>query len=658
MKLAHFFTDRPIFATVVSVVIIVCGALAYFTLPVGQYPEVALPTVVVRASYPGATPETISKTVATPLEQEINGVEGLLYMESQATSDGSLQLTLTFNLETDVDQAQVLVQNRVSIAEPRLPEEVRQIGVTTRKASPDLLLVIHLYSPDDSRDQLYLGNFAYLQIRDILSRIEGVGEVRLFGASEYSMRVWLDIERLATLELTPEDVVTALREQNVQVAAGVIGQQPLKSDNAFQISVSTKGRLREAKEFGEVIIKSGEEGRLVRLSDVARIELGATDYSVRSYMGEKKAVAMVVSQRPGSNAVATTAEVLDTMKELKKRFPPGVEYQAIYNPTAFVEESVAEVFNTLWQAGLLVVLTVFLFLQSWRSTIIPVVAIPVSLVGTFAVMQLIGFSLNNLSLFGLVLAIGIVVDDAIVVVENVERLIEEGLSPIEATKKAMDEVGSALIATTLVLIAVFVPTSFLAGISGQFYRQFAITIAASTAISTLVSLTLSPALCALLLRPKAAKQNWFDRLITILLGWFFWLFNKGFDAASSFYAGTVRRVLRLSLIVLVFYVALLGLTYYGFTLVPSGFIPEQDQGYVIIAIELPDGASLDRTDEVTRRAVAAALDTPGITNAVSFAGFSGPHGRIVPTPPLSSRCLPMPPNVPAKGSRWTSCWPT
>ncbi|HBE67064.1 MAG TPA: hydrophobe/amphiphile efflux-1 family RND transporter [Planctomycetaceae bacterium] len=624
MKFAHFFINRPIFASVLSILIVLVGSLAYFQLPVGQYPEVALPTVVVRASYPGATPDIISKTVATPLEQEINGVEGMLYMESQATSDGALQVTITFGLGTDIDQAQVLVQNRVAIAEPRLPAEVRQIGVTTRKSSPDLLLVVHLYSPDDSKDQLYIGNYAYLQLRDTLSRIEGVGDIQMFGASEYSMRVWLDIERLAALELTPGEVVQSLREQNVQVAAGVIGQQPLEdSKGAFQVNVNTQGRLRAPAEFGEIIIKSGDDGRLVRLSDVSRIELGATDYSVRSYMGEKKAVAMVVFQRPGSNAIETTRNVLEKVEELAVRFPPGLAYEAVYNPTSFVEESIAEVFTTLWQAGLLVILTVFIFLQNWRSTVVPVIAIPISLVGTFAAMQAIGFSLNSLSLFGLVLAIGVVVDDAIVVVENVERLIAEGLSPKEATKRAMDEVGGALVATTLVLIAVFVPTAFISGISGQFYRQFAITIAVSTAFSTLVSLTLSPALCALVLRPKDAKENWLGRVLDAALGWFFVVFNRIFDVTSDWYSVLVKRVLRVSALVLLVYGCLLGMTYFGFRQVPTGFIPQQDQGYVIVAIELPDGASLERTDEVTRQVVKAALETPGITNAVSFAGFSG-----------------------------------
>ncbi len=624
MNFSHFFIERPIFATVLSVLIVLVGGLAYFQLPVGQYPEVALPTVMVRASYPGATAEIISKTVATPLEQEINGVEGMLYMQSQATSDGALQITITFALGTDVDQAQVLVQNRVSIAEPRLPSEVRQIGVTTRKSSPDLLLVVHLYSPDDSRDQLYIGNYAYLQLRDVLSRLEGVGEVRIFGASEYAMRIWLDVERLAALELTPGEVVASLREQNIQVAAGVIGQQPLENPAGdFQINVNTQGRLREADEFGGIILKSGDEGRLVRLNDVARIELGATDYSVRSYMGEKKAVAIVISQRPGSNAVETTQNILATVEELSERFPPGIAHEAVYNPTAFVEDSIEEVFTTLWQAGLLVIFTVFVFLQNWRSTIVPVIAIPISLIGTFAAMQALGFSLNSLSLFGLVLAIGIVVDDAIVVVETVERLIAEGLSPKEATKQAMNEVGSALIATTLVLIAVFVPTGFIAGISGQFYRQFAITIAVSTVFSTFVSLTLSPALCALLLRRKGENRGRIGRVVDSTLGVFFKAFNRIFDWTSERYAAMVSRTLKMSFIVLLIYGGLLGLTYFGFAKVPTGFIPAQDQGYAIIAIDLPDGSSLDRTDEITKRAVTAALETPGITNAVSFAGFSG-----------------------------------
>lgn len=624
MSFPRFFIDRPIFATVLAALILLVGSLAYFQLPVGQYPEVALPTVTVRASYPGATAETISETVGTPLEQEINGVENMLYIESQATSDGSLLLTVTFKLGTDIDQAQVLVQNRVSIAMPGLPEAVQRIGVTTRKSSPDLMLVVHLFSPDDSRDQLYIGNYVYLQIRDVLARQQGVGDIQVFGGNQYSMRAWLDVDRLAQLDLTAGDAVEAMRSQNVQVSAGIIGQNPVEDPKtAFQVNVNTLGRLQDPEQFGDIIIKSGQDGRLVRLKDVARIELGAVDYSVRSYLGEKNAVAIAMFQRPGSNAIETTDTILSTMKELKKDFPPGMDYQVIYNPTAFVQESIAEVFTTLWQAGLLVILTVFIFLQNWRSTLIPVVAIPISLVGTFAAMQVLGFSLNNLSLFGLVLAIGIVVDDAIVVVENVERLIAAGKSPRDATREAMDEVGGALIATTLVLIAVFVPTAFIAGISGQFYRQFAITIAVSTAISTFVSLTLTPALCAILLRSGEAKQGkagqWFQKI----LGWPFRTFNKVFDAAENAYASTVGRLLRVSHLMLLVYVGLLGLTYFGFTKVPGGFIPPQDQGYVIIAIQGPAGANLERTDQVTAEVTKLALSVDGVSNAVSFVGFSG-----------------------------------
>ena len=624
MNLPRFFIDRPIFAGVVSILIVLVGSIAYFQLPVAQYPEVALPTVVVRASYPGATPETISKTVATPLEQEINGVENMAYMESSATSDGSVSLTVTFALGTDIDEAQVLVQNRVAIAEPRLPEEVRRIGITTRKSSPDLMLVIHCFSPDDSRDQLYIGNYVFLQIRDTLARLDGVGDIQVLGASEYSMRIWLDMDRIASVDMTAGEVVAALRAQNVQVAAGTIGQQPMPdTKESFQISVNTQGRLKDADEFERVIIKSGEEGRLVRLSDVARVELGATDYALRSYMGDKNAVAIAMFQRPGSNAIATTELIKSQMETLREKFPPGLDFRIIYNPTQFVADSIGEVFTTLWQAGLLVVLTVFIFLQNWRSTIVPVIAIPISLIGTFAVMQVIGFSLNNLSLFGLVLAIGIVVDDAIVVVENVERLIADGMQPLEATRKAMDEVGSALIATTLVLIAVFVPTAFLSGISGQFYRQFAITIAVSTAISTIVSLTLSPAMCALLLKPGTRKPDWFQRTLNVLLGWFFALFNKAFDVSSRWYAAFISRIIRTATVMLIIYGGLLALTVWGFQLVPGGFIPAQDQGYLIIAVQMPPGSSLERTDEVTKRLTKIALETPGVRDAVSFVGFSG-----------------------------------
>jgi hydrophobe/amphiphile efflux-1 (HAE1) family protein len=623
MKFAHFFIDRPIFATVLSVVIVLVGALSYFTLPVSQYPEIALPTVVVTTNYPGATAETVAETVATPIEQEVNGVERMLYMESQSTPDGTMSLTITFELGTDVDHAQVLVQNRVDRALPRLPEEVRRAGVVTQKSSPEMLMVVHLISPDRSRDQVYIANYAYLQIRDVLSRINGIGELRVFGGSEYSMRVWLDPEHLAALDLTAGDVVGALREQNVQVAAGKIGQTPLPKPTDFQITISSQGRLTTAEEFADIVIKRGAEGRITRLSDVARIELGAQDYSVNSYLDGNNAVALLVFARPGTNGVDTAHEVEATVKELSKSFPDGLEYRIAYNPTRFVEESIHEVGRTLLEATLLVVLTVFIFLQRWQATLIPVVAIPISLIGTFAVMSGLGFSLNSLSLFGLVLAIGIVVDDAIVVVENVERLIHEGLSPREATRTAMTEVGSALIASALVLVAVFVPTAFMAGISGQFYRQFAVTIAVATVISAFVSLTLTPAMCALLLQPSDAKPGLFTRGMDLLFGWFFRPFNYVFDVSSNLYAGTVKRFVRMGLIMLLIYGGLLVATRYSFNLVPTGFIPEQDQGYLIVTIQLPDSASLSRTDEVVRRVSEIALGIDGINNAVAFAGFSG-----------------------------------
>ncbi|TWT99329.1 Efflux pump membrane transporter BepE [Botrimarina colliarenosi] len=623
MKFAHFFIDRPIFATVLSVVVVLVGSLSYFGLPVSQYPEIALPTVVVSASYPGATSETVAETVATPLEQEINGVENMLYMESQSTNDGAMSLTITFELGTDIDQAQVLVQNRVARAEPRLPAEVRQAGVVTQKTSPEMLMVVHLISPDASRDQLYIANYAYLQIRDVLARINGVGDLRVFGGAEYSMRVWLDIERMASLDLTAGDIVGALREQNVQVAAGKIGQTPLPHPSDFEITISSQGRLQTADEFDDIVIKRGAEGRLTRLSDVARIELGAQDYSVNSYLDGDNAVAILVFARPATNGVETAHIVEETVKELSENFPPGIGYKIAYNPTKFVEESISEVFITLVETTLLVVLTVFIFLQRWQATLIPVVAIPISLIGTFAVMSGVGFSLNNLSLFGLVLAIGIVVDDAIVVVENVERLISEGMQPKPATKQAMTEVGSALIATTLVLVAVFVPTAFIGGISGQFYQQFAITIAAATVFSTFVSLTLTPALCGLLLQPTDAKPGYITRGMDLLFGWFFRPFNRVFDWSSNLYAGVVKRFIRLGLVMLLLYVGLLVATKYSFDLVPNGFIPEQDQGYLIVAAQLPDGASLSRTDAVVKRISEAAMSIDGIQNAVAFAGFSG-----------------------------------
>ncbi|PQO33268.1 hydrophobe/amphiphile efflux-1 family RND transporter [Blastopirellula marina] len=631
MKFPHFFIERPIFASVLSFLIVLVGGITYFTLPVSQYPDVAPPTIVVRASYPGATPQVIADTVATPIEQEMNGVDDMLYMESSSSADGTMQLTVTFKLGTDLDDAQVLVQNRVAIAEPRLPEAVRQIGVTTSKQIPDMLMVVHLESPDGSRDQLYISNFAFLRIRDALMRLDGVGDIRIAGGNEYAMRVWLDIERMTHLDLTPGDVIGAIRGQNAQVAAGVIGQPPNDGTGAFQLNVTTEGRLKDTEEFGNIIIKRGEDGRVTRLSDVARLELGAQDYSRLSYLDGNPAVAVLIYQRPGTNAVDTAKEVKDTMAKLAADFPQGIGYQIAYNPTDFVEESIAEVFDTLLITTLLVVFTVFIFLHGWRPTIIPVIAIPISLIGTFAVMQTMGVTLNTLSLFGLVLAIGIVVDDAIVVVENVERLIAEGMSPREATHKAMDEVGSALIATTLVLIAVFVPTIFIPSISGRFYQQFAITIAISTAFSTFVSLTLSPAMCALLLRPKNAQRNWMGRVVDVLFGWFFKLFNKTFDITSNIYAGIISRIVRVSALVLLFYAGLLVATYYSFGMVPNGFIPQQDQGYLIVAIQLPDGAALSRTDLVTKEVTKIGGTIDGVAHSVGIAGLSGSTFSISPS---------------------------
>ncbi|MEQ9407992.1 MAG: multidrug efflux RND transporter permease subunit [Fuerstiella sp.] len=630
MKFPHFFIERPIFATVLSFVIVLVGGITYFTLPVSQYPPVAPPTILVRASYPGATPQVIADTVATPIEQEMNGVDNMLYMESSSSADGTMQLTVTFKLGTNLDDAQVLVQNRVAVAEARLPEQVRQIGVTTTKQIPDMLMVVHLNSPDESRDGLYISNFAFLRVRDALMRLDGVGDIRIAGGNEYAMRIWFDIEKMTHVDLTVGDVVQAIRGQNVQVAAGVIGQPPTDKTGAFQLNVTTQGRLREADEFGQIIVKRGEDGRITRLSDVARIELGAQDYSRLSYLDGKPAIAVLIYQRPGTNAVATAAEVQKTMTELRKDFPTGVDYEIAYNPTKFVEESIDEVFNTLLITTAFVVLTVFLFLHHWRPTVIPVVAIPISLIGTFAVMQSLGVTLNTLSLFGLVLAIGIVVDDAIVVVENVERLISEGLSPREASHKAMDEVGSALIATTLVLIAVFVPTVFVPSISGQFYQQFALTISISTAISTFVSLTLTPALCALLLQPRNTPKNRLGKVVDFLFGWFFRLFNRTFDFTSNVYAGMISRLVRVSAMSLILYVGLLGCTWYSFGMVPNGFIPEQDQGYVIVSIRLPDGASLARTDVVTKQVAEIGRSIDGVAHAVGIVGLSGATFTISP----------------------------
>jgi len=693
MRLSRFFIDRPIFATVLSLVIVIAGAIAYFTLPVAQYPEVVPPTVVVRASYPGATPEVIADTVATPIEQEVNGVEDMLYMWSQSTSDGQMQLTITFKLGTDLNEAQVLVQNRVAVAEARLPEEVRRIGVTTTKSSPDMLMVVHLLSSDERYDQAYIGNYALTRVRDVLARLDGVGDIRIFGLREYSMRVWLDPERIAARNLTASDVVQALREQNVQVAAGVIGQPPVPQGNAYQLSVNTLGRLTETEQFGDIVIKTGEAGRITRVRDIARVELGARDYSSNSYLDGKPAAAIGIFQRPGSNALAAAQAIRKTMADLSKQFPEGLQHRIVYDPTVFVQESMNAVFETLLVAFILVFIVVLIFLQDWRATLLPMIDVPVSLIGTLGVMAALGFSLNNLSLFGLVLAIGIVVDDAIVVVENIKRWMAKGLEPREATLKAMAEITGPVIAITLVLSSVFIPTAFLTGISGQFYRQFALTIAASTIISAINALTMAPARAVQLIQPEGAGHDAKDRdvlprpgialicgflayrvltpalapllglsglgpgvhesvgqvpgalavwalrgasflvggvvgwflspLINRLLAGFFKGFNWFFARVIDGYGRSVGMALRLSVVVLVIYGGLIGLTYLGFRTVPTGFIPAQDKGYLIVDVQLPSGASLERTDAVVRGASDTILDVPGVAHAVAFAGFSG-----------------------------------
>ncbi len=622
MNISHFFIDRPIFAAVISIIITLVGGVAYFALPVAQYPEIAPPSISVTAQYPGASAEIVAKTVATPIEQEVNGVDNMLYMTSQSTSDGNMSLAVTFKLGTDLDTAQVLVQNRVAIAQPRLPDEVRSIGVTVTKQSPDLMMVIHLFSPDGTRDQLYISNYATLHVRDVLSRIDGVGNVTIFGARDYSMRIWLDPEKLAIRNLTASDVVSALRGQNVQVAAGVINQPPVPQPGAFQLNVETQGRLSDPEAFGNIIVKSASDGRVVRIHDVGRVELGAADYSRNGYLDEKVAVPLGIFQRPGSNALATAAQVQATMKSLSESFPAGLRYDIVYNPTVFISQSVEAVIQTMFEAVVLVVVVIILFLQTWRASIVPIVAIPVSLIGTFAMLSALGYSLNNLSLFGLLLAIGIVVDDAIVVVENVERNIREGLSPRDAAYKTMEEVGGALIAIALVLTAVFIPSVFLTGILGQFFRQFAVTIATSTVISLLVSLTLSPALCALLFKPHVSHpegQSIFVRPINA----FFRGFNRAFEWLSSRYGALTGRLVRVSLIMVILYAGLIGLTIFEFSRAPTGFIPQQDQGYLINIIQLPPGASLARTDEVAQRVNQIVLKTPGVAHTVPIVGLDG-----------------------------------
>ncbi|SFV33177.1 efflux RND transporter permease subunit [Hyphomicrobium facile] len=626
MRLSHFFIDRPIFAAVVSMIITILGLISVQLLPIAEYPDIAPPTVAIHATYPGASAQVIAETVATPIEQEVNGVDNMLYINSQSTGDGLLTINVVFKPGTNVDEAQVLVQNRVAVAEPRLPEDVRRLGISVRKASPDLMMVVHMTSPDGTRDQQYISNYATLYVKDVLTRIDGVGDVNVLGARDYSMRIWLDPDKVASRGLTAGEVVSALQAANLQVAAGSINQPPATSDGAFTINVKTLGRLVSTDQFEDIVVHAEPDGSVVRVRDIARVELGSQDYTVNAYLNNKTATALVIFQKPGSNALATAAAVKGAMEHLKKDFPPGVGYTVVYNPTEFIQFSIDAVIHTLAEALVLVVLVVILFLQTWRAAIIPILAIPVSLIGTFFIMSLVGITFNTLSLFGLVLAIGIVVDDAIVVVENVERYIAAGMSPKEAAHKTMDEVGGALLAISLVLIGVFLPTAFITGLQGSFFKQFAITIAASTAISLLVSLTLSPAMAALLLKPhthRTPQKGSIGNVIGAPVRWFFAGFNWAFGALSNGYAWLARHLIRIGVVLLIVYAGLLYVTYERLTSTPTGLIPQLDRAYFITVFQLPPGSTLSRTDAVVRRASEMIMKRPGVTNAVEFVGFDG-----------------------------------
>ncbi|MFN5585429.1 MAG: efflux RND transporter permease subunit, partial [Planctomyces sp.] len=642
--LCRFFIDRPIFASVLSIVILIAGAVAVPGLPVAQYPEIAPPVISVACVYPGASAAVLADTVAAPIEQQVTGVENVLYMSSQCTNDGQYLLTVTFDLGVDLDMAQVLVQNRVNLALPGLPDVVRQTGVSVRKKSPSILLVINLFSPDGTWDQLGLSNYATINLRDELVQIGGVGDLQMFGQQDYSMRVWLDPDKVAARGLSISEVVSALREQNVQVAAGSLARPPVPAGQAFQYSLSTQGRLQEADQFSQIIIRTGKNGEILRLRDLVSdqrkdpvtgellggIQRGAKNADTSCALDGRPSIGLSVYQSPGSNALQTADRIRARMAELKQRFPAGMDYGIVYDTTPFINESIHEVFNALRDAVILVGLVVLIFLQSWRATLIPLLAVPVAIVGTFAVMAGFGFSLNNLSLLGLVLAIGIVVDDAIVVVEAVEHHLEHGLSPREATRRAMDEVAVPVIAISLVLMAVFVPCAFISGVTGQFFRQFAVTIAVATFFSALNSLTLSPALSALLLRRKAEQRDVLTRLLNLVFGWFFRIFNRLFDQLSLGYGSFVRRLLRFSLPVLVAYAGLLYATWYGFTKTPTGFVPSQDKGYLLVNVQLPDAASLERTRTVMKQVEGLALGTgetgaggiPGIAHVISISGQS------------------------------------
>ena len=622
MNISKFFIDRPIFAGVLSVLILLAGVIALFQLPISEYPEVVPPSVVVHAQYPGANPKVIAQTVAAPLEEQINGVENMLYMQSQANSDGNLTLTVTFRLGTDPDKATQLVQNRVNQALPRLPEDVQRLGVTTIKSSPTLTMVVHLISPDNRYGMTWLRNYALLNVKDRLARIPGVGEVQLWGGGDYAMRIWLDPEKVAQHGLTATDIVNAIREQNVQVAAGVIGASPSVPGTPLQLSVNAHGRLSTAEEFGNIIVKTAPDGGVTYLHDVARVELAASEYGLRSLLNNQPAVALAINQAPGANSLAISSQVRAAMKELKQDFPAGVDYRIVYDPTQFVRASIEAVVHTLLEAIALVVIVVIVFLQTWRASIIPLIAVPVSIIGTFSLLLAFGFSINALSLFGMVLAIGIVVDDAIVVVENVERNIANGLSARDATYQAMREVSGPIIAIALTLVAVFVPLAFMTGLSGQFYKQFAMTIAISTVISAFNSLTLSPALASLLLRGRGDKEDWLTRVMNRVLGGFFRRFNTVFHRGSVGYARGVHGVLRHKGAMLAVYAVLLGATVLMLRIVPGGFVPAQDKEYLIAFAQLPNGASLDRTEKVIRDMSAIALKQPGVEDAVAFPGLS------------------------------------
>ena len=628
MRLTHFFIERPRFATVLSTFVTLFGLGALTILPVARYPEIVPPTVQVTASYPGASADTVARTVATPLEQEINGVEHMLYMSSQSTGDGNLTITATFEIGTDINVALNLTQNRVQDALSRLPEDVQRLGVQVRKAIPTILLAVHLYSPDKSRDTLYLSNYATLRIKDVLARLPGVGDVQFQGARQYAMRIWLDPDMVAAYNLRADEVLAALRAQNLQVSAGILNQPPVPGDEAYQINIEALGRLSTPEQFGDIIVKSDSQGRVTRIRDVGRVEVGAADYGTTAYMDRSNATTLLIYAQPGANSLAVEHEVLSTVEQLKKDFPPGVDATIIYDPNIFISKSIKEVVITIFVAILLVVGVVFVFLQNWRATIIPCIAIPVSLIGTFTVLAIFGISLNNLSLFGLVLAVGIVVDDAIVVVENVERNMRSGMSPLEAAHRTMDEVGGALISIALTLCAVFVPAAFLSGISGLFFRQFAVTIAASTVISCFVSLTLSPALCAVLFKAHSSHDVSRAGLARRLLGRVFDRFNRGFDRLSFGYGNVTRRLVRAVTIVLVVYAGLIGIAGVEFAKTPTGFIPEQDQGYLINIIQLPPGSTLDRTEKVFRRGIDTILGTKGVEHVAPFAGLDATTNTV------------------------------